>query len=107
MSTKMGDKLYTFPAETSVVIEGPITLNGEVTYSDPPPGVSLDDLVSLTGTGTFQAADLVATDDLTVGDDATITGTLTVGAGAATVQGADLIANGSRYRVARWRRPYR
>jgi hypothetical protein len=34
----------------------PVAFHGVVTFPDRPEGISLDDLVSLTGTGTFQAA---------------------------------------------------
>lgn len=55
-----------------------VTFAGNVTFSETPPEISLDNLTNLTGTGTATFADLVATDDLTVGDDATIAGDLAV-----------------------------
>jgi hypothetical protein len=81
--------------------EKPVVFAAEVTFSETPAEISLDNLTSLTGTGTATFADLAATDDLTVGDRASITGDLAVGGaatvtgnltGSATVQGADLIA---------------
>lgn len=79
----------------------PVVFSAEVTFSETPAEISLDNLASLTGSGTFTAADLVATDDVTVGDDLTVTGLCTIGetlavtgniTGSATVTGADLVA---------------
>ena len=57
----------------------PVVFSAEVTFSETPAEISLDNLASLTGSGTFTAADLVATDDVTVGDDLTVTGLCTIG----------------------------
>lgn len=55
-----------------------VTFSGNVTFSETPAEISLDNLTDLTGSGTCTFADLVATDDLTVGDDAAIGGDLAV-----------------------------
>ena len=60
-----------------------VTFSGNCTFSETPAEISLDNLVNLGGTGAATFADLVATDDLTVGDDATITGDLAVGGASA------------------------
>jgi len=57
----------------------PVVFSAEVTFSETPAEISLDNLASLTGSGTFTAADLVATDDVTVGDDLTVTGLCAIG----------------------------
>lgn len=63
----------------TIIFHGPVTFSGEVIFSETPPEISLDNLTSLTGTGTFTAADLVSTDDITCGDDLTVVGAATIG----------------------------
>jgi len=60
------------------IFEQDVTFSGNVTFSETPAEISLDNLTDLTGSGACTFADLVATDDLTVGDDAAIGGDLAV-----------------------------
>ncbi len=63
----------------AITFQKDVTFQGNCTFSEVPAEISLDNLVNLTGTGTFTAADLVATDDVTVGDDLTVAGLATIG----------------------------
>ncbi len=65
------EKLFT----KDVTFEGDVSFNGE----GESPSFSLDNLTNLTGSGTCTFADLVSTDDVTVGDDLVVTGAVTIG----------------------------
>lgn len=67
--------------EDSITFTKAVSFGGNVTFDGEgeDPAFSLDNLTDLTGSGTCTFADLVATDDVTVGDDLAVVGLATIG----------------------------
>ena len=63
----------------TITFNEPIVFAAEVTFSETPAEISLDNLTNLTGSATCTFADFVSTDDVTVGDDLVVVGLATIG----------------------------